>query len=111
LFLTALNEKFRDFRYVIPFIVQFGLFIAPVGFSSDVIPDKWRLLYFLNPIVGIIDGFRWAICRGASGHLSSRLCSLDGNCRTFPLPRFLVLLQNREDLCGCDLKLVGMLNK
>jgi lipopolysaccharide transport system permease protein len=67
LFLTALNAKFRDVRYVIPFIVQFGLFISPVGFSSDVIPEKWRLLYSLNPMVGVIDGFRWAICRGASG--------------------------------------------
>jgi lipopolysaccharide transport system permease protein len=47
--------------------VQFGLFISPVGFSSDVIPEKWRLLYSLNPMVGVIDGFRWAICRGASG--------------------------------------------
>jgi lipopolysaccharide transport system permease protein len=67
LFLTALNVKFRDFRYVIPFIVQFGLFISPVGFSSDVIPENWRLLYSLNPMVGVIDGFRWAICRGTSG--------------------------------------------
>lgn len=67
LLITALNVKFRDFRYVIPFIVQFGLFISPVGFSSDVIPEKWRLVYSLNPIVGVIDGFRWAICRGASG--------------------------------------------
>ena len=65
LFLTALNVKFRDFRFVIPFIVQFGLFVSPVGFSSDVIPEKWRLLYSLNPMVGVIDGFRWAICRGA----------------------------------------------
>lgn len=64
LYLTALNVKYRDFRYIIPFIVQFGLFISPVGFSSDVIPDKWRLLYSLNPMVGVIDGFRWAICRG-----------------------------------------------
>jgi lipopolysaccharide transport system permease protein len=66
LLLTALNVKYRDFRYVIPFIVQFGLFISPVGFSSDVIPANWRLLYSLNPIVGVIDGFRWAICRGGS---------------------------------------------
>ena len=66
LFLTALNVKYRDFRYVMPFIVQFGLFISPVGFSSDVIPSNWRLVYSLNPIVGVIDGFRWAICRGAS---------------------------------------------
>jgi lipopolysaccharide transport system permease protein len=66
LLLTALNVKFRDFRYVVPFIVQFGLFISPVGFSSEIIPDQWRLLYSLNPIVGVIDGFRWAICHGAS---------------------------------------------
>ena len=66
LLVTALNVKYRDFRYVIPFIVQFGLFISPVGFSSDVIPENWRLIYSLNPVVGIIDGFRWAICRGAS---------------------------------------------
>jgi len=66
LFLTALNVKYRDFRYVIPFIVQFGLFISPVGFSREVIPEQWRLLYSLNPIVGVIDGFRWAISRGAS---------------------------------------------
>ena len=66
LYLTALNVKYRDFRYVIPFIVQFGLFISPVGFSSDVIPEKWRLLYALNPMVGVIDGFRWAICRGSA---------------------------------------------
>jgi lipopolysaccharide transport system permease protein len=65
LYLTALNVKYRDFRYVIPFIVQFGLFVSPVGFSSDVIPENWRLLYSLNPMVGVIDGFRWAICRGA----------------------------------------------
>src|ERR1700724_855862 len=67
LLLTALNVKFRDFRYVIPFIVQFGLFISPVGFSTDVIPEQWRLVYSLNPLVGVIDGFRWAICRGAKG--------------------------------------------
>lgn len=66
LYLTALNVKYRDFRYVIPFIVQFGLFISPVGFSSDVIPEQWRLLYSLNPMVGVIDGFRWAICRGSA---------------------------------------------
>jgi lipopolysaccharide transport system permease protein len=67
LLVTALTVKFRDFRHIMPFIVQFGLFISPVGFSSDVIPDNWRLIYSLNPIVGVIDGFRWAICRGGSG--------------------------------------------
>ena len=66
LFLTALNVQYRDFRYIMPFIVQFGLFISPVGFSSEVIPNEWRLVYALNPIVGVIDGFRWAICRGTT---------------------------------------------
>jgi lipopolysaccharide transport system permease protein len=59
--ISALNVKFRDFRYVVPFIVQFGLYISPVGFSSSVIPEKWRMIYSLNPLVGVIDGFRWAL--------------------------------------------------
>lgn len=61
LYLTAVNVKYRDFRYIIPFIVQFGLYITPVGFSSAVIPDKWKILNSLNPMVGIIDGFRWCL--------------------------------------------------
>ena len=64
LWITALNVKYRDFRYVIPFIVQFGLYVSPVGFSSSVVPERWRLLYSLNPMVGVIDGFRWCILRG-----------------------------------------------
>ena len=60
-FITALNVKYRDFRYVIPFIVQLGLYISPVGFSSSVIPEEWRLLYSVNPMVGVIDGFRRCI--------------------------------------------------
>jgi lipopolysaccharide transport system permease protein len=64
LWITALNVKYRDFRYVIPFVVQFGLYISPVGFSSSVVPEKWRLLYSLNPLVGVIDGFRWSILGG-----------------------------------------------
>lgn len=64
LWITSLNVKFRDFRYVIPFIVQFGLYVSPVGFSSSVVPEQWRLLYSLNPMVGVIDGFRWAILGG-----------------------------------------------
>lgn len=61
LLITALNVKFRDFRYIIPFIIQFGLYITPVGFSSSIIPEKWKLWYALNPMVGVIDGFRWCI--------------------------------------------------
>lgn len=66
LWVSALNVRFRDFRYVVPFIVQFGMYISPVGFSSSVIPEQWRLVYYLNPMVGIIDGFRWCILGGQS---------------------------------------------
>lgn len=66
LWLAALNVEYRDFRYIVPFIVQFGLYVSPVGFSSNVVPQGWRLLYSVNPMVGVIDGFRWAILRGES---------------------------------------------
>ncbi|WP_392479082.1 ABC transporter permease [Nostoc sp. C110] len=66
LWLAALNVEYRDFRYIVPFIVQFGLYVSPVGFSSSIIPEQWRLLYYLNPMVGVIDGFRWAILGGES---------------------------------------------
>jgi lipopolysaccharide transport system permease protein len=64
LWITALNVKYRDFRHIIPFIVQFGLYVSPVGFSSSIVPEQWRLLYSLNPMVGVINGFRWCILRG-----------------------------------------------
>lgn len=64
LWLSALNVKYRDFRYIVPFIIQFGLYISPVGFSSSIVPEQWRWLYSLNPMVGVIDGFRWAILGG-----------------------------------------------
>ncbi|MCX5815831.1 MAG: ABC transporter permease [Proteobacteria bacterium] len=66
LWITALNVKYRDFRYIIPFVVQFGLYVSPVGFSSKIVPEQWRLLYNLNPMVGVIDGFRWCILGGNS---------------------------------------------
>ncbi len=66
LWITALNIKYRDFRYVIPFLIQLGLYVSPVGFSSSIIPEQWRLLYSLNPVVGIIDGFRWCLLGGES---------------------------------------------
>jgi len=66
LWLASLNVKYRDFRYIVPFIVQFGLYISPVGFSSSIVPEQWRLVYSLNPMVGVIDGFRWAILGGES---------------------------------------------
>jgi lipopolysaccharide transport system permease protein len=61
LWLTALNVQYRDFRYVIPFIVQLGLYVSPVGFSAKIVPAQWQLVYSLNPLVGIIEGFRWCI--------------------------------------------------
>jgi len=64
LFIASLNVKYRDFRIVIPFIIQMGLYVSPVGFSSSVVPEQWRLLYSLNPMVGVIDGFRWAVLGG-----------------------------------------------
>ena len=60
LLLSALNVQFRDFRYVIPFLLQLGLYLSPVGFSSQALPERWQLWYPLNPMVGIIDAFRWA---------------------------------------------------
>jgi lipopolysaccharide transport system permease protein len=66
LWLASLNVQYRDFRFIVPFIVQFGLYISPVGFSSTIVPEKWRFLYSLNPMVGVIDGFRWAILGGNS---------------------------------------------
>lgn len=64
LLMTAMNVKYRDFRYIIPFVLQFGLYVSPVGFSSAAVPEKWRLLYSLNPVVGVIDGFRWCLLGG-----------------------------------------------
>ncbi|WP_017317898.1 ABC transporter permease [Mastigocladopsis repens] len=66
LWLASLTVEYRDFRYIVTFLVQFGLYISPVGFSSSKIPEQWRLLYSLNPMVGVIDGFRWAILGGES---------------------------------------------
>ena len=64
LIMAALNVSYRDFRFIIPFAVQFGLYLSPVGFSSAVVPEQWRLLYALNPVVGVIDGFRWSLLGG-----------------------------------------------
>lgn len=61
LILCSLNVTYRDFRIIVPFITQFGLYISPVGFSSSIVPEQWRLLYECNPMVGVIDGFRWAV--------------------------------------------------
>jgi lipopolysaccharide transport system permease protein len=61
LWLSALNVKYRDVKYIVPFLVQAGLYVSPVGFMSTIVPEQWRFWYHLNPLVGVIDGFRWAI--------------------------------------------------
>lgn len=66
LWISALMVEYRDFRFIVPFVVQFGLYISPVGFQTAIIPERYRLLYSLNPMVGIIDGFRWCILGGAT---------------------------------------------
>lgn len=64
LWLAAMNVEYRDFRYVVPFLLQFGLYISPVGYMTEVVPEHLRLLYSLNPMVGVIDGFRWCLLGG-----------------------------------------------
>ena len=76
LWITALNVKYRDFRYIIPFIIQFGLYVSPVGFSSSIVPERWRFWYSLNPMVGVIDGFRWAILGGNQIYMPGFLLSI-----------------------------------
>jgi lipopolysaccharide transport system permease protein len=66
LWAAAMIVKYRDFRFIIPFVIQIGLYVSPVGFSAKVVPPEWQLLYSLNPMVGVIDGFRWAILGGDS---------------------------------------------
>jgi len=61
IWMSALNVKYRDVKYIVPFIVSMGLYVSPVGYMTSVVPEKWRLLYSLNPMVGVIDGFRWAV--------------------------------------------------
>lgn len=64
LWFASLTVKYRDFRFIVPFVVQFGLYVSPVGFSSRIVPSQWRLLFSMNPMVGVIDGFRWSIIGG-----------------------------------------------
>jgi lipopolysaccharide transport system permease protein len=64
LYLSSMTAKYRDFRYIIPFALQLGLYVSPVGFSTNIVPERWRIIFDLNPLVGIIDGFRWCILRG-----------------------------------------------
>jgi lipopolysaccharide transport system permease protein len=76
LWLGALTVKYRDFRIIAPFLVQFGFFISPVGYSSATVPEQWRFLYSMNPLVGIIDGFRWAILGGQQLYLPAVMSAI-----------------------------------
>ena len=75
LLMSTLNLKYRDFRFIVPFIVQFGMYISPVAFSSSIVPQKYQLLYSLNPMVGVIDGFRWCIIGEVPLNISSLVIS------------------------------------
>lgn len=74
LWVSAFNVRYRDFRYVIPFALQFGLYATPVGFSSNVVSEQWRVWFGLNPLVGIIDGFRWCILGSSQPIFFPTLC-------------------------------------
>jgi lipopolysaccharide transport system permease protein len=74
--LASLNVRFRDFRYIVPFITQFGLYVSPVGYSSTVFDGEFRLLLTLNPIVGVIDGFRWCLLHESPFRLDSFIVTL-----------------------------------
>jgi lipopolysaccharide transport system permease protein len=67
LWIAALMVEYRDFRFIVPFMIQFGLYISPVGFLTSVVPERFRILYALNPMVGVIDGFRWCILGAQNG--------------------------------------------
>jgi len=73
LFIASLNVKYRDFKFIIPFVVQLGLYISPVAFSTTLVPEKYQLLYYMNPMVAVIDGFRWAITGGKTAFNSTEL--------------------------------------
>jgi lipopolysaccharide transport system permease protein len=76
LWMASLNVRYRDFRYIVPFLVTAGLYLSPVGFSSDIVPGQWRFVYSLNPMVGVIDGFRWAIIGSAGFYWPGFLTSV-----------------------------------
>jgi lipopolysaccharide transport system permease protein len=64
--LAALNARYRDFQHAVPFLLQLGLYVSPVAFSSSIVPARWRVLYYFNPMAGVIDGFRWSLLQGAA---------------------------------------------
>ena len=107
LWITSLNVKYRDFRFVVPFIVQFGLYVSPVGFSSSVIPENWHLLYSLNPMVGVIDGFRWCILGGDSRVCLPSLVLSLCRCGLFSMVRDPPISENGKELCRSNLNSIS----
>ena len=103
LLITSLNVKYRDFRYIIPFLVQFGLYVSPVGFSSAVVPEQWRFCYSLNPVVGVIDGFRWCLARRREPALSPGLYCEPRRRGLFPVVRHTYFPPNRAHIRGLRL--------
>ena len=101
--ITALNVKYRDFRYIIPFIVQFGLYVSPVGFSSAIVPERWRFWYSLNPVVGVIDGFRWCVLGGDSRLYAAGLPPQPRRRRPLPVARHRLFPPHRAQLRRSDL--------
>ena len=75
IWLSALNVKYRDVGYVVPFLLQIWLFVTPVAYSSSIVPEEWRALYGLNPMAGVIDGFRWALFTEGSPPITTTLTS------------------------------------
>jgi homopolymeric O-antigen transport system permease protein len=65
LFLSALNVRYRDVGYAVPFFAQLWFFLTPVAYPSGLVPERWRLLYRLNPMTGVVEGFRWAVLRNS----------------------------------------------
>jgi len=106
LIFCAMNVKYRDFRYIVPFIVQFGMYISPVGFSSAIVPEKWRFFYSLNPMAGVIDGFRWAILgTDIPLYWPGFLLSV-GLTMGILFCGIWYFTKNRESICGCYLTLI-----
>ena len=103
LWVAALMVEYRDFRIIVPFLIQFGLYISPVGFISSVVPERYRLLYSLNPMVGVIDGFRWCILGGDHTLYWPVFGRLRGRWIFSPPHGHLVLPPNRTNVCGCHL--------
>ena len=104
-FITALNVKYRDFRYIIPFIVQFGSIRLAGRLLEPVVPEEWRFWYSLNPMVGVIDGFRWCLLGGESQLYLPGFLVEPRRRRVLSLARDRLFPAHREDLRGSDLNM------